>query len=151
VGAEPNRVLREGDAEQPLLPAIVEYRLGWPVGVNENDVRLGWLDIQAVDAVQPLRESLRAAVVLRESLAVFERFEAGGGNHPGLSHPAAEQLSDSASLLDDLLGPGENRADGRTQPLREAGHHRVDVFDEIRRLAALRGRGIEQPRPVEVD
>ncbi|GEM_PF-6704296 len=84
-------------------------------------------------------------------MAVLERPQARGGDHPRLAHPAAEQLPSPPGRRDCLFGPGEYRSNGRAKSLRETGHHRVDRLDNLGRVDPERGRGVEQPRAVEMD
>ena len=41
----------------------------------------------------------------------------GGRQHTGLPHPAAQQLAHPAGPLDEVSGPGQHRADRRTESL----------------------------------
>ena len=90
-------------------------------------------------------------MVLHEPLA--HRLEADqrrGGDDAGLAHRAAEQLAHLARANHRLLRPAEDRADRRAEPLREAELHRVHRASQLDRVDPERGRGVEDPRAVEV-
>ena len=79
------------------------------------------------EARQRLGEAARVGVVLGEARdVVLERVEAGGGEDAGLAHAAAEHLATPVRRVDERLGAGDERADRRAEPLRQADAHGVE-------------------------
>ena len=62
----------------------------------------------------------------RRSTIALQGHEAGGGDHAGLAHAAAQALALGAGGGDDVGRAGQQRAHRRAQALREAAHHRGD-------------------------
>src|SRR5699024_9312234 len=125
VGTQSNGVLAERRRTDSFRGDGFDERLGRVVGLDENDVRLGWCGGETVDGVETGRERPGVHVLLGESVDVVERLYPRSGDDPCLTHPATEQFPVAVCTLDERLAPGEHRADGRAEPLRETEHHRV--------------------------
>ena len=147
---------RFGEIVPPSTPSAPSWRTtGEPRG---DRTRRCWSDTSrdrsSTRGTRP-RRALRAdgsrVVVLQSFDHGVEGDEAGCREKTGLTHCPAQSLALDASALDERRRPREQRAHGRTEPLREGGHHRRRRRD---RLCDRRSRGnnrIEEPRAVEME
>ena len=93
-----------------------------------HDVRLDRREVDRYARAigQRCRQRARPRVILGQALdVVVERVEAGGGEHAGLAHAAAEQLAQPARAGDRLGRGDDDRPDRRAQALGEAERHAV--------------------------
>ncbi len=80
--------------------------------VDLDEVRLDLLEVDGqARVVERLRESARVRVVVGEALdVVVERVHARGGDDPGLTHGAAEEVLLAPRSVDQLARSREQRA-----------------------------------------
>ena len=123
--------------------------------VDEHDVRLdlGRLDLEARDLLEQRAELARAPVVVGEPFDLrVERDERRSRRDARLVHArAAEPAQRLVRELDHLRAAGENRTHRRAEALVQADRHRVRRGRKLRHRDAERDRGVEEPRPVEMD
>ena len=82
---------------------------------------------------------------------LFQRDETGRGHGTRLSHRAPDTASHLARFVDEIAAATQKRAYRGAQSLRNAEHHRIDVFAVLRRGDAVCHAGIEHARSVHVD
>ncbi len=124
------------------------------VDLEEHEVRLGLGDVH--HPAQRLEQGAGVRVVLGQPLdVVVERVQAGGGEDAGLAHRAAPHLLVAPGAADQLLRPGEDRADRRAEALGEVEPRAVEAGRPSRpparrwprpRSAAARRRGARAGR-----
>ena len=111
------------------MPGIAAMRLGQPPGV-------------AVILGEPIDHPVRA---------VGEGDEPGGGDDPRLAHAAAQQLSRPPRAGDERAVADDEGADRAGEALREAERDRVGRGGELARRHPEGHRGVEEPRPVDME
>ena len=108
---------------------------------------------RAPDLRQPSARARGPPVVVRDP--VDERVqpdERRGGRDARLVHArAAEPAQDAVGELDHVRAARQHRPHRRAEPLVQADRDRVRRFRERRRPHAERDRGVEEPRPVQMD
>ena len=122
--------------------------------LEDDDIgadRVG-VDSDAVDETQVLGDDVSILMIFGESLDHFvEGDDSGRSQDAGLSHGAAEELSDAVGLVDECFLAAEERADGGAESFGHAEHDGVETPGELFRLATERDRGVEDPGAIEVD
>ena len=90
------------------------------VGVEEDQVGVGFLHHHARDLPQAAGQRLGVGVVLGQAIdVVVERVEAGGGADAGLAHRAAEALLPAPGVADELRAAAQHGAERRAEALGE--------------------------------
>src|SRR5262249_35211204 len=97
--------------------------------VEDHDVGLYAfrIDFYAAQFGQPLGQPLRVRVVFDQDFGrVFERDQAGGGQHSSLPHSATHYLARGYRFSDEVLRAGDHRTDGSAQAFRQTEHYRIE-------------------------
>ena len=88
------------------------------VGLEEHQIGLGLLHLDAVDLRQAARQRPRIGVIVGEAVDVMvERVDAGRGADAGLPHRSAEPLLPAPDVVDESARAGNHAADRRAEAL----------------------------------
>lgn len=122
--------------------------------VKDHDIRFHMLrsDLDGWNLLKQPGQFLRMFVVgLETGYMSFQRIDAGGGQHAGLTHGASVHATKATRSLDELGIVGQEQgSDGRAEPLREADGDGFKMLGIGARRERRGGHGIEEPSAVQM-
>ena len=120
MGAGADAAVHHGEQHAALAQRLDHLVAGdaGAVGLEEHQIGLGLLHLDAVDLRQPARQRAGIGVIVGEAVDVMvERVDAGRGADAGLPHRAAEALLPAPDLVDEVARAGDHAADRRAEAL----------------------------------
>ncbi|NJK31218.1 MAG: creatininase family protein [Deltaproteobacteria bacterium] len=158
IGHQPNVPRRSAARDHPKRREPLQECIGAHARARVIDIdHVGLHGVEvdrnpAAHGGQPLGEQARVRMILGEpGDHGLERDDTHRRDHPGLPHTPTEPPANVPRLLDEFDLAGQHRAERAAQALAEREHDRVDVASIFVHARARRDRGVEDPRPVEVD
>ena len=118
MGAGANAAVHHGEQDAALAQGLDHFVAGdaSAVRLEEHQIGLGLLHLDAVDLRQPARQRPRIGVIVGEAVDVMvERVDAGGRSNAGLPHRPAEALLPAPDVVDEGARTRNHAADRRAE------------------------------------